>query len=174
MSKEVKVSIIIPIYKSKAFLPFLFDCLLKQTLSSIEIIAVNDGSPDDSGLTCEEYAAVDKRVKVIHKQNGGAASAVQRGLDESVGEYVMFLDADDWIDHETCETAYSVAIKENADLIFWSFVKEFPDKQLIAKSIFKSDMIFDTMNIGWLKRRIFGLIDNELAIPYASDAINMV
>lgn len=91
------VSVIIPIFNACNTLKRCVDSLLRQTYTHIQILLVNDGSTDDSGLICEEYAKQDKRVCVIHKENGGAASARNEGIRHAVGEYLTFVDADDWV-----------------------------------------------------------------------------
>lgn len=94
----MQYSIIIPVYKVEKYLRQCVDSVLTQTLDDYEIILVDDGSPDGSPVICDEYAAKDGRVKVIHKKNGGLSSARNAGLDVAEGEYVIFLDSDDWWD----------------------------------------------------------------------------
>lgn len=90
------VSIIVPVYKVEDYLRQCVDSILSQNLDSFELILVDDGSPDGSGAICDEYAEKDARVKVIHKENGGLSSARNAGIDASCGEYIIFLDSDDW------------------------------------------------------------------------------
>jgi glycosyltransferase involved in cell wall biosynthesis len=169
-----KISIILPVYKSRDFLDNLFDCLQNQTLREIEIIFVNDGSPDDSASIIEERAKIDERILLLNQSNSGAASAVQKGVEYARGTYLMFLDADDWIDKNTCEEAYNVAIKEDADMVFWTFKKEYPNKTISANLVFNKNILFEANNIKWLKRRLFGLLGNELTQPFMNDAISSV
>lgn len=96
--KEYKVSIIVPIYNTKEFLKRCVDTLVNQTYTNIEILLVDDGSEDGSGMLCDELAFADKRIRVIHKENGGLISAWKRGVYESTGEYISFVDSDDWVD----------------------------------------------------------------------------
>lgn len=91
------VSIIIPVYKAEAYLHKCVDSLLAQTMTDFEVLLVDDGSPDRSGAICDEYAAKDSRIRVFHKENGGVSSARNLGLDNACGEYVMFVDSDDWV-----------------------------------------------------------------------------
>ncbi len=174
MSTEVKVSIIIPVYRSYDFLPQLFERLLNQTLYEIEVIIINDGSPDDSGVLCDEFASRDNRVVVIHKENEGAAKAVQKGLELAQGVYTMFLDADDWIDYETCYVAYEAARRIDADMVLWGHYKEFNNESLRVMPAFKSECVFLEDSIHLLKRRFFGLLGLELKKPFETDAISMV
>ena len=97
------ISIIIPVYNVGKYIGRCLDSILNQTFQDFEIIAVDDGSTDRSGEICDEYAAKDSRVKVFHKINGGVSSARNVGLDNAIGEWIMFVDADDWIDGTTLE-----------------------------------------------------------------------
>jgi len=95
---EPLISVIIPVYKAEAYLDKCMDSVLNQTYRNLEIILVDDGSPDQSGAVCDRYAEKDPRVCVIHKKNGGAADARNHGLDKARGDYVAFVDSDDWIE----------------------------------------------------------------------------
>ena len=112
---EIKVSVIIPIYNTEKFLPQCIESVRNQTLKNIEIILVDDGSPDSSPLLCDNYAEKDKRIKVIHKQNAGLGYARNSGLDIAVGEFVIFIDSDDFILPEMLETLYNTAKEYEAD-----------------------------------------------------------
>ena len=90
-----KVSAIVAIYKSEAFLPKLIDSIISQTWENLEILLIDDGSPDNSGTICDEYAKRDNRIRVIHKKNGGACAARNTGLSEATGEYILIIDGDD-------------------------------------------------------------------------------
>ena len=92
-----EISIIIPVYKAEKYLRRCLDSVLSQTLSNWECILVDDGSPDQSGAICDEYAAKDSRFRVIHKPNGGVSSARNEGLDTAKGEFICFIDSDDWV-----------------------------------------------------------------------------
>ncbi len=98
-----KVSIIVPIYKSEAFLNKLIESMCNQTYSNIEIILVDDGSPDNSGGICDSYAKKDSRIRVIHKENGGTCEARNAGLDIVTGDLLMFADGDDWFENDCVE-----------------------------------------------------------------------
>ena len=103
------ISVIVPIYNVERYLEKCIDSILAQTYRNLEVILIDDGSKDDSGTICDAYAAADSRVKVIHQQNGGAAAAKNAGLRAATGEYLSFVDADDWIDPQTYETALAAA-----------------------------------------------------------------
>ena len=93
---EKKLSVIVPVYKTENYLRKCVDSILASTYGNLELIIVDDGSPDNSGAVCDEYAEKDVKVKVIHKENGGVSSARNVGIDESSGEYIVFLDSDDF------------------------------------------------------------------------------
>lgn len=106
-----KVSIVVPLYKSEKFLPKLLDSILLQTYSNLEIILVDDGSPDCSGEIAEEYARKDERIIVIHKENSGCCAARNSGMKRATGYYLMFADGDDWLEPDCVE--YLVKIAED-------------------------------------------------------------
>lgn len=98
------VSVIVPIYKVEAYLPRCIDSILRQTYLQLDIILVDDGSPDNCGTICDEYAAKDSRIRVIHKPNGGLSDARNAGLEIASGDYIYFVDSDDWIADDAIET----------------------------------------------------------------------
>ena len=97
------VSIIVPVYKVEQYLKRCMDSVLNQTYKNIEVILVNDGSPDNCPVLCDEYATIDSRVRVIHKENGGLSSARNVALDSVKGDYIFFVDSDDWLALDTLE-----------------------------------------------------------------------
>lgn len=114
---EKTISIIVPIYKVEEYLDKCVESLIKQTYGNIEIILVDDGSPDKCPQMCDEYAKKDPRVKVIHKINGGLSDARNFGLREAKGEYVLFVDSDDYIELDTCDKFIEVIGNRKPDLI---------------------------------------------------------
>lgn len=114
-----KVSIIVPVYKTKDTIKECVDSLLCQTLKNIEIVLVDDGSPDESGKICDEFCN-DKRVKVIHKENGGLSSARNAGLKVATGDYIGFVDSDDYVHPEMFEKLYSRIIRDMSDICICS------------------------------------------------------
>lgn len=98
-----KVTIIVAIYKSEKFLPKLINSIIDQTYQNLEIILVDDGSPDNSGAICDEFAAKDSRIKVIHKKNGGTCEARNVGMEFATGEYMSIIDGDDWLEPDYVE-----------------------------------------------------------------------
>lgn len=101
---EKCVSVIVPIYKVEPYLKRAVDSIINQTYSKLEIILVDDGSPDNCGKICDDYAKRDNRIKVIHKENGGLSDARNAGLDIATGEYIAFVDSDDYIAEDFVET----------------------------------------------------------------------
>ena len=111
------VSIVVPIYKVEAFLPRCVDSLLAQTYQNIEIILVDDGSPDNCPQICEDYKAKYDNIKVVHKQNGGLSSARNAGMEKATGEYIFFVDSDDWIESDCISDLVEIAERENVDFV---------------------------------------------------------
>ena len=101
------ISVIVPVYKAEAFLRGCADSILKQTFSDLELILVEDGSPDQSGALCDAIAAEDGRVRVFHKPNGGVSSARNLGIQEAQGDFVAFCDADDSFAPNALELLYT-------------------------------------------------------------------
>ena len=116
-----RVSVILPIYKVKKYLDRCMHSLLNQTLKDIEIIMVDDGSPDNSPTMCDQYAKEDSRVKVIHKQNAGLGFARNSGLEIATGDYIAFVDSDDFVSVTAFEILLKVALEENADYVMCGY-----------------------------------------------------
>ncbi len=110
------ISVIVPVYKTEQYLKRCVDSILSQTYKNLEIILVDDGSPDNSGALCDELAKNDSRIRVVHKENGGLSSARNAGLDVMAGDFVGFVDSDDWIEAEMYQTLYTRMIDENAQI----------------------------------------------------------
>ena len=111
-----KVTVIVAIYKSEKFLPKLLDSIINQTYKNLEILLVDDGSPDNSGKICDEYAQKDNRIRVIHKVNGGACEARNVGITEATGEYISIIDGDDWLEPDYVEYLMNLAKSSNSDM----------------------------------------------------------
>lgn len=119
------VSIIIPVYNVEHYLRECLDSIAAQNYSDFEAIMIDDGSTDASGLICEEYARIDKRFKVIHQVNAGSANAKNAGLDQACGEYITFLDSDDYVEADWLACLVDALEQNNADLVECDFRKEF-------------------------------------------------
>lgn len=116
------ISVIVPVYKVELYLRRCVDSILNQTYNKLEIILVDDGSPDNCGKICDEYECRDSRVIVIHKKNGGLSDARNVGLDNASGSYIVFVDSDDYIDKTMIEVLYNDMIKNNSDISVCDFV----------------------------------------------------
>ena len=110
------ISVIVPVYNGKKYLPICMKSLLEQTYRNLEVILVDDGSKDGSGAMCDAYAAQDSRVRVIHQANGGVSSARNAGLDQVIGKYVTFVDADDYVEPDYLKRLYEDLTRHEADL----------------------------------------------------------
>ncbi len=117
MDENILISVIVPVYKVEEYLDRCVQSLLRQTYRNLEIILVDDGSPDNCGALCDGYASQDARVKVIHKKNGGLSSARNAGIDVARGDYIVFVDSDDWVEADTYEAMLQMAIRENVKLV---------------------------------------------------------
>ena len=130
----MKVSIIVPVYNCERYLKRCVDSILAQTFPDIEVILVDDGSPDGSGAICDEYAKRDERVVVIHKENGGVSSARNMGLDRASGQYIMFCDSDDCVSPEWVEKLYHLVSRAEVDWAFCGYQRISSED---GKAIFK-------------------------------------
>lgn len=167
----VKISIIVPCYNTKLYIEQCLNSLINQTLKEIEIICIDGSSDDGSFEVLREYETKDSRINVYSKQNEGVSLSRNFGMDRAQGKYLMFVDADDWIDKNTCEIAYEKAEKEQANLVMWSYIREFKENSL-PKNIFeKEEITFGDDQIRGLHRRFFGLVGNELAQVESADAL---
>ena len=165
-----KVSIIVPIYNVEKYLERCIESLIEQTLEDIQIILVNDGSTDNSGKIAKEYA-IKHQDKIIYleKENGGLSDARNYGIPYATGEYIAFLDSDDYIDKEAYKEMYNKAKQENADYVECDFVWEYPnklkeDKQIEYKN--KKEMLAFVRVVAWnklIKREI--IEKNNLKFP---------
>lgn len=125
---DTRISIIIPVYNTENYLERCIDSVVNQTYSNLDIILVNDGSTDRSGQICDSYSNTDERIKVIHKVNGGQASARSAGIALAQGEYITFIDSDDYIDTDAYETIIkSMTLNEYPDMIAYDLIEEYED-----------------------------------------------
>ena len=118
---EPLISVIIPIYKAEKYIEKCVRCILAQTYRNLEVILVDDGSPDSSGTICDKLASEDGRIRVIHKENGGAATARNAGLDSMTGEYIAFVDADDYMESNYIEKLYMLLTDNDAQVAICGF-----------------------------------------------------
>ena len=137
------ISIIVPVYKVEDYIHRCIDSLLTQTYMNTQIIRVDDGSPDMCGPICDEYAAADTRIQVIHKENGGLSDARNAGLLAAKGEYIAFVDSDDWVAPEYLERMYQALCEQDADICECS-VQRTSGEVLAVKTADKSERVFGT------------------------------
>lgn len=184
-----KISIIVPVYKVEKYLERCVNSLLNQTYKNIEIILVNDGSPDNCPAICDDYASKDSRVKVIHKNNGGLSDARNIGIENSTGEYLSFVDSDDWVKNDFIEELYSNIIREKACIsivgceLVWDSGKSitFSDKkdyfvynqENAIKELLKQDKFHCMVCQKMYKRDIFSDIKFPLGKIYEDVAVSL-
>jgi len=170
-----KISIIIPVFNAKKYLSCCLKSIASQTFADLEIIAVDDESTDGSHEILKAFQLKEDRLRIIRKKCNGPSFTRGLGIQESRGEYIMFIDADDSIEPQTCEIAYNTAKQYNADVVFWSYISEYRDTKK-AKEIFNEDiLIFDKNEVkNKLHRRLFGLLDEELRFPEKADILSTV
>lgn len=184
MGDNIKVSIIMPVYKVEEYVGKAIESIQAQTLTDWEFLIVDDGTPDRSGEICDEYAAKDSRIKVIHKENGGAPSARNMAIEIAKGEYFYFLDSDDWAEPTMLEDMYNLAKRDNAQLVVAGFyidtyigngqfmtdnyvVEDFvcPDKETFRKNAYK---LFDKNLLYTPWNKLFEakyVMENNLRFP---------
>lgn len=172
MEDTPKVSIIVPVYNVETYLPQCLDSLINQTYENLEIICVNDGSPDGSGQILQQYAVRDSRIRVITQVNQGLSGARNTGMKYATGAFIMFVDSDDWIDIKTCEIAMSAAKENDADLVLWSYTREFQSVSKDRLLFWKNGEIFDKKQLREeIHRRQCGLLGAELRYPETADSL---
>ena len=188
MVKQPLISVIIPVYNASKHLEQCLESVLGQSYQALQILCINDCSTDNSldilyrytkdinsnssGWGNYRYTKIDKRVKVITKQNEGVSLARNLALDNICGEYVLFIDSDDWIDLHTCEIAMNYAQKEDYDVVMWTYSRERQNESL-GKRIYEKDIEFESqMEVrDKLHRRMVGILGDELSRPEDADAL---
>ncbi len=134
MDETALISVVVPVYNVASYLPKCIDSIINQTYSNLEIILVDDGSSDNSGFICDEYAKRDGRIIVIHKQNGGLSDARNAGIAACTGDYIAFVDSDDYIDHRMYEVLYNFAIQEKLDVAMCGSVDDVNGRLIYPQS----------------------------------------
>lgn len=165
------VSVIIPVYNTQKYLAECLDSVCAQTYSQLEIIVVDDGSTDDSGNLLREYSQKDGRIQVITQENQGLSAARNTGLDCSSGEYVMFLDSDDWIDRKTCNTAIQMMADTATDVVLWSYIREYPTSSKSVYLFGENTRMWDESEIKTLYQQLIGLQGEQLREPQKIDSL---
>lgn len=165
--KKIKFSIIVPVYNVSKYLNKCINSMLEQTYDNFEIILVDDGSTDDSGKICDSFIDANEKIRVFHKENGGLSSARNYGLKRAEGEYVIFLDSDDfWNKTDFLENI--VKIVDNKDLVIFNSFKYFEENEIKSQSRFKYDDNFYKLDD---KDKIKYIIKNNIFKACAWDKI---
>lgn len=167
------ISIIIPIYNAEQYLPIALDSCLSQSYKELQIICVNDGSSDNSETILHEYAAKDKRVEIISQTNQGLSSARNTGLQAVKGDFVSFLDADDWLDADTFEKALNHQQETQADVVLWGYIKEY-DTRSVPVNVWKENQIFEGSLMEELHCRLIAPGKDQLSKPELLDSLGVV
>ena len=159
MNKDTKVSIIIPVFNPGNLLYRCLDSVINQSLNEIEIICVDDGSSDDSPKILDEYALKDSRFKVFHQENQGAGTARNYGINQSEGEFILFLDSDDWIEPDMCKKLYIQSKRLNSDLVIFDALWHTTGNKIntfsyFSKNEFKEDFKYFVFDYHFLKHKL--------------------
>ena len=170
-----KVSIITPVYNVEKYLARCMDSLINQSFKDIEILAINDGSTDNSLEILRQYEAKDKRIKVINNSNMGVSETRNIGLSEAKGEFIVFVDSDDWIDKDMIKNMYDFMINEMSDMVMCTYIREFENHKKEKKFDLPEVNIYEANEVkNELFRRLVGPLDNELSNPEYIDALGTV
>lgn len=168
------VSVIIPVYNVAAYLEECVQSVLNQTYTNLEIILVDDGSTDDSGAMCDRFAATDPRVRVIHRENGGLSAARNTGLTNANGQFLYFLDSDDWIDPDTVEQLRTQLLETDSDFVIFNAVCFEDGGKPFSPNPYKRHATYKTCTAGEMARRQFVFDEYKPCVPlsfYKSDFI---
>lgn len=172
MYDQPLISVIIPVYNVEQYLSQCLDSIIEQTYQNLELVCVNDGSPDRSSDILEKYAAKDERILVITQENKGLSGARNTGIRHAHGKFIMFVDSDDWIEPETCEAAVSAALKYDADLVMWSYAREYENSSKEKYMFWEDETVFEEAEVkSKLHRRLCGLYGEELKHPEYANSI---
>lgn len=164
MTYKKTISIIVTVYNVERYLEKCIESILKQTFKDFELILVDDGSSDNSGKICDDYSKKDKRIKVIHTQNGGVSSARNIGLDLAEGEYIGFVDSDDFISPNMFNELYNMIKKNNYDLAICDFLKVKHD-ELVCNTYEESDIVKEFNGLSILDE-LYGPYNIHFVVPW--------
>lgn len=165
------ISIIIPVYNNEKYIDTCLQSVCNQTFKNLEIIVINDGSTDSSLKVINRYSENDSRILVINQENQGVSSARNSGLDIAKGDYILFLDGDDWIENNCCEASLHEAEEYGVEVVFWSYVREY-DGQSKPVLLFDNIAInWDSQNIKKLYKKMIGFTGEDLKQPQKIDAL---
>lgn len=176
-----KISVIVPVYNVERFLSKCLDSIINQTYENLEIILVNDGSPDNCGLICDEYAEKDNRITVIHKKNKGISSARNSGLNIATGEYIGFVDSDDWIHKKMFEDLITITILNQSNLVHCLFtnsneiIEKVQEKNVNPIILDKKETLYNYLNYGFYvwrnlySKKLIGELRFDENTPFVED-----
>lgn len=167
------ISIIVPVYNVESYLAECIDSLVNQTYPHLEILLVDDGSTDGSGQICDDYAQKDARIKVIHKKNGGNTSARKAGLRVATGAYVQFVDSDDWVEPDMCESLMALAQEHGADVVRCGCWKESGEKSVRQCDAMPKGVYRTEEEQRFLRDNLIFLQDNGEAALFGSLCIQL-
>lgn len=164
---EPLVSIIIPVYKvPEQYLRKCIESTMTQTLKNIEIILVDDGSPDECGEICDSYAKKDCRIKALHKKNGGLSSARNHGCKAARGKWVMFVDGDDWIEQDMCQNMYQTGETKNVQLVICGIMKNYGKSSMEYKFYLEDGKVYRGQECKWLQQQLL-VYNGNIAVAYS-------
>lgn len=164
------ISVIVPVYNSASHLRQCLDSIVSQSYESIELICIDDGSTDESGRILDEYASREDWISVVHQANAGPSASRNLGLSRARGSWVIFVDADDWIEQHTCSEISRLMGEYDCDLLLWPYISEYPTTSK-PRLLFGPDFrIFSDGEVESLHRGYFGPTENELRAPGTADS----
>ena len=162
------ISVIIPVYNTEKYLRKCLDSVINQTYKNLEIIIINDGSTDDSGLIIKEYVTIDNRIIAKEQNNKGLSVVRNIGVEIASGEYIVFVDSDDWIEPNLCEVALNRILENSADVALWSYYSDYETKS-IKRNIFEDSILMPQKKI---LKNIIGPSDTLLNKPESIDSLS--
>ena len=165
----MQYSVIIPVYNAESTLRRCLDSLINQQSTDYELIVINDGSTDGSEAICREYANMYPQIRYFMKENGGLSSARNMGLEQARGDYIMFVDSDDWMDKDACSRAINIAMNCGADIVIWSYVREYSGESFPMELFNGKDETWHDSQTREVFRRLIGLVNEELMSPQKID-----
>lgn len=169
---SAKISILIPVFNVEAYLPKCLDSIKAQTFKDFEVLLIDDGSTDSSGAICDCYSQKDSRSKVIHRTNHGISATREYAIQHASGEFIQFIDSDDWIEPEMLQIMYETAVTKNADVLSCNFDEIHPDRNIPYSFVYhtKDDFLASVIGNNWgvvwkhlIRRSI--ITDNDIHFP---------
>lgn len=176
---NLKASIIIPVYQAEKYIRRCLDSVVNQTYKEFEVVIIDDGSTDRSGAICDEYAAKDKRIRVFHQKNKGVTAARYAGMKNAIGEYLFWVDADDYADVYLLEKAVQVIEKKQVDIVAWSTITYVHGKET-ERTIWKEqtlsqwrrDAVLSKCSVLWMfcaKKRLWDQVNYPMNMAHAAE-----